>query len=72
MKSTALDHATYFWAGYLLDDCDKIVQLDIQAGVEKFLMVHLLHWLEIISLMGTVNHAAQSLLTAANWSKVRK
>ncbi|EDQ98653.1 uncharacterized protein LACBIDRAFT_298368 [Laccaria bicolor S238N-H82] len=35
-------------------------------------MVHLLHWLEIISLMGTVNHAAQLLLLAANWSKVPK
>ena len=72
MKSTALDHATYFWASYLKEDCDEIVQLDIQAAVEKFLMVHLLHWLEIMSLMGTVDHAGQLLLTAANWSKVRK
>ena len=72
MKSTALDHATYFWASYLQEDYDKIVQADTQAAVEKFLMVHLLHWLEIMSLMGTVNHAAQSLLKVANWSKVRK
>ena len=35
-------------------------------------MVHLLHWLEIMSLMGTVNHAAQLLLSAAKWSKVSK
>ena len=35
-------------------------------------MVHLLYWLEIMSLMGTVNHAAQLLLSAAKWSKVSK
>jgi hypothetical protein len=70
VKSTALDHASYFWASYLQKDCDKILQLEVQAAVEKFLMVHLLHWLEIMSLMGTVNHAAQLLLSAANWSKV--
>ena len=51
-------------------DCDKILQLEVQAAVEKFLMDHLLHWLEIMSLMGTVNHAAQLLLSAANWSQV--
>ncbi|EDR13080.1 uncharacterized protein LACBIDRAFT_381489 [Laccaria bicolor S238N-H82] len=72
VKSTALDHATYFWASYLQKDCDKILQLAVQAAVEKFLMVHLLHWLEIMSLMGTVNHAAQLLLLAARWSKAIK
>ena len=70
VKSTALDHASYFWATYLQKDCDKILQLEVQAAVEKFLMVHLLHWLEIMSLMGRVNHAAQLLWSAANWSKV--
>ena len=72
VKSTALDHASYFWASYLQKGCDKILQLEVQAAVEKFLMVHLLHWLEIMSLMGTVNHAAQLLLSAAQWSKVSK
>ena len=50
----------------------KLLELEIQAAVEEFLNVHLLHWLEIMSLMGTVNHAAQLLLSAANWSKVSK
>ena len=72
VKSTALDHASYFWARYLQEDCDEILQLEVQAAVEKFLMVHLLHWLEIMSLMGGVDHAAQLLLLAANWSKVGK
>jgi hypothetical protein len=70
VKSTALDHASYFWASYLQKDCDKILELEVQAVVEKFLMVHLLHWLEIMSVMGTVDRAAQLLLSAANWSKV--
>ena len=70
VKSTALDHASYFWASYLQKDCDNKLQLEVQEAVEKFLMVHLLHWLEIMSLMGTVNHAAHLLLSAANWSHV--
>ena len=72
VRSTALDHASYFWASYLKNNCDKILELELQAAVESFLMVHLLHWLEIMSLMGTVNHAAQLLLSAAHWSKVSK
>ena len=70
VKSTALDHASYFWASYLQKDCDASLLLEVQATVETFLMVHLLHWLEIMSLMGTVNHAAQLLLLAARWSTV--
>ena len=70
VESTALGHASYFWASYLQKDCDEMLQLEVQAAVENFLKVHLLHWLEIMSLMGTVNHAAQLLLSAANWSQV--
>ena len=70
VKSTALDHASYFWASYLQKNCDEIIKLEVQGAVEEFLTVHLLHWLEIMSMMGTVNHAAQLLLLAANWSEV--
>ncbi|EDR01074.1 uncharacterized protein LACBIDRAFT_395470 [Laccaria bicolor S238N-H82] len=72
VKSTALDHASYFWASYLNKTCDKTLEHKVQAAVEKFLMVHFLHWLEIMSLMRRVNHAAQLLLLAAHWSKVSK
>ncbi|EDR12082.1 uncharacterized protein LACBIDRAFT_314289 [Laccaria bicolor S238N-H82] len=72
VKSTALDHASYFWASYLQKICNKTLQLETQAAVEEFLMVHLLHWLEVMSLMGTVNHAAQLLLLAASWSRILK
>ena len=70
VKSTALNHASYFWASYLETNCDKVLQLEIQAAVEEFLMDHLLHWLEVMSVMGTVNHAAQLLLLSASWSRV--
>ena len=70
VKSTTLGHASYYWASYLQKNCDKMLQLEIQAAVEEFLMVHLLHWLEVMSLMGTVKHAAQLLLLAASWSRV--
>ena len=70
VKSTALNHASHFWASYLQKNCDKMLQLKIEAALEEFLMVHLLHWLEVMSLMGTVNHAAQLLLSAAGWSRV--
>ena len=70
VKCTALNHASYFWASYLHKNCDKMLQLEIQAAVEEFLMDHLLHWLEVMSLMGAVNHASQLLLLAASWSRV--
>ena len=70
VKSTALYHASYFWASYLQKGCDKILQLEVQAAIEKFLMVHLLHWLEIMSVMGMINHAAQLLILAEVWSQV--
>jgi hypothetical protein len=70
VKSTALDHASYFWASYLQNNCNEGLQLEVLSAIEEFLMVHLLHWLEVMSLMGTVNHAAQLLLSAANWSRV--
>jgi hypothetical protein len=70
VESTALDHASNFWASYLEKDGGKTLHLEVQAAVEKFLMVHLLHWLEIMSLMERVNHAAQLLILAANWSQV--
>ena len=70
VKSTALDHASCFWASYLQKGCDQRLQLEVQAAVEKFLRVHLLHWLEIMSVMGTVSHAAQLLLSASDWSRV--
>ena len=69
VKSTALNHASYFWASYLQKNCDKMLQLEVQAAVEEFLKDHLLHWLEVMSLMGAVNHAAQLLLLAASWSR---
>ena len=70
VKSTALNHASYFWASYLQNHCDETSHVEVQPAVEEFLMVHLLHWLEVMSLMGTVNHAAQLLLLAASWSRV--
>ena len=70
VTSTALDHASYFWAIYLQKYPDEILQEEIIVQMEKFLMNHLLHWLEIMSLMGAVNHAAQLLLLAENWCRV--
>ena len=70
VKSTALDHASCFWAIYLQKYSDKTLEEEIMVQMENFLMKHLLHWLEIMSLMGTVNHAAQLLLLSENWCRV--
>ncbi|EDQ98896.1 uncharacterized protein LACBIDRAFT_398050 [Laccaria bicolor S238N-H82] len=69
VKSTALDHARYFWAIYLQQCSDRALEEKIIVEMEKFLINHLLHWLEIMSLMGAVNHAAQLLLLAETWCK---
>jgi len=70
VKSTALDHASYFWAIYLQKYSDKTLEEEIMLQMEGFLMNHLLHWLEIMSIMDGVNHAAQLLLLAENWCRV--
>ena len=70
VKSTALAHASYFWAIYLQNDPDEVLKKEIMVQMEDFLMNHLLHWLEIMSLMGDVNHAARLLLLAENWCRV--
>jgi len=49
---------------------DCVGEEEVMDQMEKFLMNHLLHWLEIMSLMGVVNHAAQLLLLAENWCRV--
>jgi hypothetical protein len=70
MKYTASDHATHFWAIYLQRHSDKTLEEEIMIQMEKFLMNNLLHWLEIMSIMNAVNHAAQLLLLAENWCSV--
>ncbi|EDR00238.1 uncharacterized protein LACBIDRAFT_314611 [Laccaria bicolor S238N-H82] len=73
VKSTALDHASYFWAIYLQKCPDEeVLQEEIIGQMEDFLMNHLLHWLEIMSLMEAVNHAAHLLLLTENWCRVLK
>ncbi|EDR00240.1 uncharacterized protein LACBIDRAFT_334343 [Laccaria bicolor S238N-H82] len=72
VKSTALDHASYFWAIYLQKCSDRALEEKIMVEMEKFLINHLLHWLEIMSLMGAVNHAAHLLLLAETWCKALK
>ena len=70
VKSTALDHASYFWAIYLERYSDRTLEEEIMVQMENFLMKHFLHWLEVMSIMGAVNHAAQLLLLAETWCKV--
>ncbi|EDR00246.1 uncharacterized protein LACBIDRAFT_314645 [Laccaria bicolor S238N-H82] len=72
VKSTALAHASHFWAIYLQRYSDKTLEEEILVQMEIFLMNHLLHWLEIMSLMGAVNHAAHLLLLTENWCSVLK
>jgi DNA polymerase III delta prime subunit len=70
VKSTALYHASYFWATYLQGYSDKTLEEEIMVQMEQFLMNHLLHWLEIMSILGAVNQAAHLLLLAENWCRV--
>ncbi|EDR11711.1 uncharacterized protein LACBIDRAFT_383920 [Laccaria bicolor S238N-H82] len=72
VKSTALAHASYFWALYLQTYSDEVLQEEIIVQMEDFLMNHLLHWLEIMSLMEAVNHAAHLLLLTENWCSALK
>ncbi|EDR00248.1 uncharacterized protein LACBIDRAFT_396451 [Laccaria bicolor S238N-H82] len=69
VKSTALDHASHFWAIYLQRSSNETLQSEVMFQMEKFMLDHVLHWLEVMSLRDTVNHAAQLLLLAASWSR---
>ena len=43
VKSTATNHASYFWAIYLQEYPDEALQEEIMVQMETFLMNHLLH-----------------------------
>jgi hypothetical protein len=71
--STSLRHSSCHWAEYLPDSSDKHSnQHTILIELKHFLHNHLLHWLEVLSLIKLVHIAPQFLLIAAKWVRVSK
>jgi hypothetical protein len=69
--STSLIHSSCFWAEYLQDCVEKGVHdRDVLRELKVFLYEHLLHWLEVLSLIQHVPLATRSLLLARRWIAV--
>jgi hypothetical protein len=68
---THLLYSCRFWAEHLGDSPDaKHGQSVLLKEIEKFLHIHFLHWLEVLSLIKEVSIASMALLTTARWIEV--
>ena len=68
---THLSYSCQFWAEHLGDLID--VEHDHHAllkEIENFLHMHLLYWLEVLSLIKEVSMASMALRSAAQWTQV--
>jgi hypothetical protein len=66
--STSLIHSSCYWAEYLGDRAGNGVHDHAVLGeLKEFLYEHLLHWLEVLSLIQGVSSATQLLLRAGGW-----
>jgi len=65
-----LSYACCFWAQHLQNISEQDINPAIAENVSKFAYTHLLHWLEVLSLIGEVSSAKKALTAAGQWFQV--
>ena len=73
IKTTIPSHLLYaccFWAQHLQDIPKQYPDHLFTASVHKFAHTHLLHWLEVLSVINEVPVASRALNTAYHWFQV--
>jgi hypothetical protein len=65
-----LSYACCFWAQHLLGIPAQNQDLAIAENVSKFAYTHLLHWLEVLSLINEIPIASKALKAADQWFQV--
>ena len=69
-----LRYACRHWATHLSESIissDSVENADLDAASTLFASVHLLHWLEVLSLIGCFGEAIPALQHAQHWASVR-
>ena len=70
--SPHLSYSCRFWAYHLQAATSPSADLQTLKGqIRHFLHNHLLHWLELLSLIEEVNMSSRSLLYVSDWAKVK-
>jgi hypothetical protein len=67
--SPELRYSTVFWADHI-SCAETIKALDVLAALAEFCDEHVLHWLELLSLLGLLSVASKVLPTLLVWAKV--
>jgi hypothetical protein len=70
MISSTVQHASCYWADYLDTITGTGCDAMILTAMEDFLYIHLLHWLEVLSLISAFEVAPGLLLKASKWVSV--
>ena len=64
----ALEYACRFWTKHLLEIPSSSPHVEeVQKGVDKFFMVHLLHWIEVLALMGNLGAGVYAMNDIEQW-----
>ena len=67
----ALEYACRFWTKHLLGTPSNTPHLEeVQNGIDKFFAVHLLHWIEVLAIIGDLRIAIYSLNDIEQWSSL--
>jgi hypothetical protein len=68
--SSELSYACCFWAEHLRDTSKQNLDSVLSKQVKTLLHIHLLHWLEVLSLIKEVAIASKALMIVDDWFQV--
>ena len=64
----ALEYIYRFWTKHLLGTPSNTPHLEeVQNGIDKFFAVHLLHWIEVLTITGDLDIGIYSLNDIGQW-----
>ena len=64
----ALEYACKFWTKHLLETASKTPYIEeVHKAVDKFFAVHLLHWIEVLSITGNLSIGVYSMNDVEKW-----
>jgi hypothetical protein len=67
--SLSVRYACKFWISHIVDS--GVPDINLAALICEFASKHVLHWIELLSIMGQIPYAMTNLSNIIAWSKVR-
>ena len=65
-----LEYSCLYWASHLFQSRHQRVNVQTQSALSLFIQSHLLHWLELLSLLDRVYMVQEILQSARSWAQV--